>query len=136
MAICRAPPSAKISVATAVPAGRGSTYSRSWSPPTVTVVKYAGASPAATSLTWGVTGRAPPDTTAPAESITWPRVAVVALICCPAVIFLAAAVNELSAAPSSELRAARKEAVEATSTATTTATVVARTSRVRKVTCL
>ena len=67
--------------------------------------------------------------------MTWPSVAVVALICWPAVIFLAAAVRELSAAPSSELRAARKDAVEATSTATTTATVVARTNRVRKVTC-
>jgi hypothetical protein len=63
-------------------------------------------------------------------------VAVVALICCPAVILFAAAVNELSAALSKELRAAKKEAVDANSTATTTAAVVAKTNRVRKVTYL
>ena len=117
------------------PGGRGSTSSRSWSPPTSTVVKKDGASPAATSRAWGVIGRSPPETSVPCESMTCPSVAVVVLICWPAVIFLAAAVRDSSAAPSSELRAARNEAVEATSTATTTATVVARTRRVRKVTC-
>ena len=134
VAIWRAPPSVRSSDPKRVPGGRGSTSSRSWSPPTSTVVKKDGASPAATSRAWGVIGRSPPETSVPCESMTCPSVAVVVLICWPAVIFLAAAVRDSSAAPSSELRAARKEAVEATSTATTTATVVARTRRVRKVT--
>ena len=60
-----------------VPAGRCSTYSRISFPSTVTVVKKAGARSTATSRTWPVTGRPPPETTAPVASITWPLVAVV-----------------------------------------------------------
>ena len=84
VAICSAPPSRRMPDWTVVPAGRCSTYSRIWFPSTVTVVKKAGASPTATRRTCPVTGRPPPETTAPLVSITWPSVAVVVPISWPA----------------------------------------------------
>ena len=134
VAICSAPPFTRMPDWTPVPGGRCSTSSRIWFPSTVTVVKKLGASPLATNRTWPVTGSPPPETTAPLVSITWPSVAVVEPISCPARTFFAAVVSELSVAWSRVLRATRNEASEAASTATTTAAVVASTSRARKVT--
>ncbi len=98
VAICSAPPSTRTPDWTGVPAGRCSTYSRIWFPSTVTVVKKAGARLTATRRTCPVTGRPPPETTAPVVSITWPSVAVVDPISWPATTFCAAVVSELSAA--------------------------------------